>query len=117
MPRTGGRHVDTAWLHGFDDPGNPLIVDPYHERLRPFRTAVSALLTVQPVGLALAELNERYDVLNGVLAGELDRMGRRASGLTPEVVGRLADTFVYRSDAQNYAVLGDPGASVRLPQA
>ena len=41
-------HVDTAWLHGFDDPDSPLILDAYHERLRPFITALNVLFTVQP---------------------------------------------------------------------
>ncbi len=110
-------HVDTAWLHGFDDPDSPLILDAYHERLRPFITALNVLLTVQPAGLAMTELNKRFDLLNGTLAGELDRMGRRRSGLTPELMASLANTFVFRSDAQNYALFGDPGARVRLPQA
>jgi hypothetical protein len=118
-------HVDESWLHGFGDPDHPMALKAYTERLQPFVAAISTLLTVQPVGLALTELNKRADLLNGMLAQELDSLaqtrptvlerirGRRGS-LTTEFVRRIADTFIWRSDAQNYALLGDPGAKVRI---
>jgi hypothetical protein len=109
-PLTYVGHVDTAWLHGFADPQDPHAAAAYSERLRPFRTAVNLLVNSQPSGLALDELNQRFDLLNGVLVNALDRMQRGER----EPVLQLADTFIFRSDAQNHLLLGDPGVRIRI---
>jgi hypothetical protein len=108
-------HVDTAWLHGFDDPNNPLIVERFHPRLEPFAGAVDSLLTVRPLGLALERMNKRYAVGSNLLANLLDQMQRRGLALDDDLRGRIADIFIYRSDAQNYHIYGDPAATPRIP--
>jgi hypothetical protein len=110
-------HVDTAWLHGFDDPDQPFPDDIWSRRIAPFVQAVSKLLAVEPVGRAMSALNERYSTTNAVLTGAYDRLMRGRAKPTPEFWSKLADTFIMRSDAQNYLVFGDPAARLRISDA
>jgi hypothetical protein len=107
-------HVDTAWLHGFDDPEAPHLLERWHPRMAPFVRAVDSITETQPVGRALATMSERYDVLNAILTTVADhaRRGKQPSAGFEE---RLASTFITRSDAQNYHVLGDPAVRLRVP--
>lgn len=107
-------HVDTAWLHGFDDPDDPHIVEPWNQRMSPFVQAVNSLLRVEPVGRALTDMNTRYSATNAILTGTWDRIRRGKVEETPEFWTRLATTFITRSDAQNYMLFGDPGARIRI---
>jgi hypothetical protein len=107
-------HVDLAWLHGFDDPDEPEITERWHPRLAPFITAVQTLLDRQPPGLAMADLNVRYAVSNAHLSNVFDRMERGKLTLTDQNRPALASAFITRSDAQNYLVLGDPAARLRV---
>jgi hypothetical protein len=109
-------HVDTAWLHGFADPDDPNGLAAYDQRLAPFARAVHLLLGTEPVGLAMADLNKRYDTARVILASTYDRLKRGRIQATPEFYRRLADAFITRNDAQNYLVFGDPAARVRLPR-
>jgi hypothetical protein len=108
-------HMDAAWLHGFEDPDAPFLVERWHDRIAPFVYAVNQLLRVQPVGLAMARMNKRYDFANHVIANTIDRDRRGKITWTPEYVQRFVDNFIFRSDAQNYLVLGDPAARLRIP--
>jgi hypothetical protein len=110
-------HVDVALLHGFDDPDAPEVLERWHPRLAPFRKAVATLLARQPVGYAMADLNERYGRTSAQLANTADRLKQGTLTLTAEVEARLANTFLIRNDAQNYLVFGDPGARLRIEQA
>ena len=110
-------HVDTAWLHGFDDPESPYQVNLWSSRITPYKKAIEVLLGCQPVGLAMSDLNKRFDYANAQLTLSFDRMVRRKLDLTPAQRNQLANTFIFRSDAQNYLVFGDPAASLRIPGA
>jgi hypothetical protein len=108
-------HLDLAWLHAFDDPQEPqLLGDRWHPRLAPFRAAVQSLLRGQPCGYAMGDMNKRYDAMNARLTLTWDQMKRGKLELTTKVKRRLADDFLFRSDAQNYFVFGDPAAGVRV---
>jgi len=107
-------HVDTAWLHGFDDPDAPYLLERWHPRMAPFVRAVDSLLETQPVGRALATMSERYDVLNAILTNVADQ-ARRGTPPAPGYETRLATTFITRSDAQNYHMMGDPAVRLRVP--
>lgn len=109
-------HVDTAWLHGFDNPEDPYILEYWHPRIAPFVQAVDTLLKPQPSGLAMADLNKRYDVTNAQLTNAFDRLQRGRIQVTPEFQIRLANTFILRSDAQNYMTFGDPAVHIRIPE-
>ena len=108
-------HCDTAWLHGFDDPQNPHLIDAWSNRLEPFIKAVDILLTVEPVALAMADMSKRYDLLNARLTNAFDSTQRKSFTPIPGYEARLAETYIFRSDAQNYMVLGDPAARLRIP--
>ena len=60
-------HLDLAWLHGFNDPDDPHILDRWHPRIAPFVKAVDTLLQVRPVGLAMDDMNKKYDLSNAQL--------------------------------------------------
>jgi hypothetical protein len=107
-------HVDTAWLHAFDDPNNPFTIERAHPRLEPFASALDSLLTVHPLGLALERMNKRYAVGNALLSSLLDQM-QRGLVVNEDLQARIADIFIFRSDAQNYLVFGDPAARPRIP--
>jgi hypothetical protein len=107
-------HVDTAWLHGFDDPDSPHLIEPYDARLAPFAQALNKLLRVEPVGRVLEDMNQRYSVTNAMLTGAWDRLRRGRAQPTPEFWRGVASTFITRSDAQNYLIFGDPAARLRI---
>ena len=108
-------HVDTAWLHGFDDPDNPFIFEKWDPRIAPFVFALNTLLKeVNPVGMALAEMNKRYDVNNAILTSALDRLKRKKMHITSDFYSKIADVFINRNDAQNYMVFGDPAVRLRI---
>ena len=86
-------HVDIALLHGFDDPEAPEIIERWHPRLAPFRRAVERLLGRQPVGYAMADLNDRYSRTSAQLTNAFDRLKKGTLKLTPEVDARLAYAF------------------------
>jgi len=107
-------HVDTAWLHGFDDPEVPGISETWNPRIEPFKRAVESLLGAQPSGHAMAPMSTRYDLYNAFLTNTYDRM-QRGKPLPPDFDKRLVNQFITRSDAQNYMILGDPAAHLRIP--
>jgi hypothetical protein len=108
-------HLDEAFLHGFTDPDARFLVEKWHRRIEPFRSAVEAILHVQPVGLAMANMNARYNFCNALLTSTYDRLQRKKLEITKEFNSRLASEFVTRSDAQNYMVFGDPAVRLRIP--
>lgn len=108
-------HLDTAFLHGFADASQPHTVDRWHTRIAPFKRAVDQLLGVQPSGLAMEGINERYSVCNALLTRTQDRIQRGTMTWTPESEATFVDTWITRGDAQNYLIFGDPAASLRLP--
>jgi hypothetical protein len=108
-------HLDTAFLHGFADASQPHTVDRWHTRIAPFKKAVDQLLGVQPSGLAMEGINERYSLCNALLTNTNDRIQRGVMNWTEESMAGFVDTWITRGDAQNYLVFGDPAASLRLP--
>jgi hypothetical protein len=107
-------HMDTAMLHGFDDPDNPEILQRWHPRMEPYVRAVSMILDSQPVGLAMSDMNKRYDLKNAQLATILDMLKKGKIKEDREFFIGLANAFLIRSDAQNYMVFGDPAARLYI---
>lgn len=107
-------HVDTAWLSGFDDPNNPNPGGKWSNRISPFVTAVNRLLDCETVGLAMDEMNQRYGRGNAQLATFFDLVERKKATVE-KYAEWLADTYIYRSDAQNYMIYGDPAVKLRIP--
>jgi hypothetical protein len=107
-------HVDLAWMHGFTDPDNPHLIERWHPRVETFVAAVRSLIGVEPAGLALERMNRLYNVTNAMLANAVDRMQRPGGTRAEDFQRRVIDTFVLRSDAQNYHVFGDPAARLSI---
>jgi len=108
-------HLDTAFLHGFADASQPHTLDRWHTRIAPFKKVVDQLLGVQPSGLAMEGINERYALCNALLTNTSDRIQRGTMTWTDEAKAGFVDTWITRGDAQNYLIFGDPAASLRLP--
>jgi hypothetical protein len=108
-------HIDTAFLHGFDDPDDPDLGERWSPRLKPFIEVLESLLNVQPVGLALQNMNMRFNTTNAYLTNLLENSASTTSVLRPEQLRRIASSYILRNDAQNYMVLGDPAARLRIP--
>jgi hypothetical protein len=82
--------------------------------MSPFISAVNKLLDTQPVGLAMDEMNARYGIGNAQISNFLDRVKRKKASFESSWKW-LVDTFITRSDAQNYMILGDPAVRLRIP--
>jgi hypothetical protein len=108
-------HLDTAFLHAFADPEAPEALDRWHNRIAPFKEAVDQMLAVQPSGLAMEKMGQRYSVCNTLITDTYDRDRRGKVKWTPERRARFLDTWITRNDAQNYMVFGDPAARLRIP--
>lgn len=107
-------HLDTAFLHGFDDPESPYALERWDLRIAPFVRALDELLGAHPPGLAMRDMGKRYDLTNAQLTSTYDRAQRGRLRFTPAVRRRFVDLFITRSDAQNYMIYGDPGVQVRI---
>ena len=109
-------HLDTAFLHGFTDQNDPYIMERWHSRMQPFVHVVDQLLEVQPSGLAMGDMNKKYSISNIMINSVYDRLKRGTFEWTPDTERRFVDTWIIRSDAQNYMVFGDPAARLRIPE-
>ena len=108
-------NIDEAWIHGFSDAKNPEPVSgKWHNRIVPFVSCVNSLLSGEPVGRSLEDLNNRYNELNSILSNIIDQAVKKSIDLSPEFFREIADLFVTRSNAQNYMVFGDPAVSLNI---
>jgi hypothetical protein len=62
----------------------------------------------------MTAMNKRFDVGNAGLANAFDQQRRGNLPDRPEYMRRLVRSFITRSDAQNYIVLGDPAVYPRM---
>ena len=62
------------------------------------------------------DMGKRYGLTNVMLTNVYDRIQRGTLTWTPEAERRFLDTWIYRGDAQNYMVYGDPAARLRIPE-
>lgn len=114
-------HVDDAFLSGFAYDEAPelaeLLPDRYHDRLHPYRNAcVELLRNSRPVGLALRSFRDKYSTLNGTLTTLRDDIARGFLPASVRMELALAEAFIRRADAQNFLLLGDPGARLRIEE-
>jgi hypothetical protein len=108
-------HVDTAFLHGFTDEKNPYLDDRWHHRIAPFKGAIDGLLAkIEPSGLAMETMSERFAATSALLANMYDGI-KRKQPFTEDKQRRLLDHWIMRGDAQNFMVMGDPAALLRIP--
>jgi len=110
-------HLDTAFLHAFVDIEDPHILDRWHTRISPFVSAIDYLLQVQPSGLAMQDMSNKYSISNLLITKTYDRYQRGRFQWNEEREARFLDNWITRSDAQNYMIYGDPAARLRIPTA
>ncbi len=108
-------HLDTAFLHGFTDVADPNIAERWHPRISPFVRALDRLLQGQPCGFAVDGFYERAAFCNRYITDIYDRQQRGNLTWTYQVKASFLDRWILRGDSQNYMVLGDPGARIRIP--
>ena len=108
-------HLDTAFLHAFADPGNPHAVDVWHARMEPFVDSVRKLLDVNPAGLSLENMNDRYNSYNARITYVYDQMRKNTYQWDDRKEKLMIQNWIIRSDAQNYMVFGDPAVALRIP--
>jgi hypothetical protein len=102
-------HVDRAWSSAF------LWIDAQGRRrtqahLDVFESTVAAILDGKRVGHALEHFNLRHAELSSDLAARIEEMLHYDAELDEDEIAQL---WIFRNDARNYALLGDP--AVRLP--
>jgi hypothetical protein len=97
-------HVERAW-------GYSIVTPNAGAQLLPFENAIGRILTGQPVGYAMKDLNERYAALSTSLSSMLEEKDFGGSVSNFE----LAAAWVERNDAEGYVVFGDPAIQLRLP--
>ncbi len=96
-------HVDQAWGYSFVSGGTSHLV--------PFQSAIGRILRGEPVGHAMKDFTDRYATLSTGLTDQLEKIGLGGLVVPDEKLARL---WTERNDAQNYVILGDPAASVRV---
>ena len=96
-------HVERLWSLSFVPPGCP-------SQLTPFRNFFGRVMSGEPIGHAMSDFNKRYAVLAAELLKNLDETQPDAKISDTELVWK----WIERTDAQNFVVLGDPAACVRV---
>lgn len=96
-------HVERAWGYSITAP----MAGP---QLLPFQNTIGRILVGQPVGYAVKDFNERYAALSTNLSSLLEEIGFGADVPDEE----LASAWIERNDAQNYMIVGDPAARLRV---
>lgn len=109
-------HVDSAFLHGFADPKDRFVSGRYHDRISPFISLIHGLLDVDPSGLSIRPINDRFNICNAILTKMYDDMRKQEFEWKPQSNEDICDNWILRSDAQNYLIFGDPAAKLRIPQ-
>ena len=107
-------HLDTAFLHGFTDAEDPHILDRWHPRISPFVHGLNRMLRLQPCGFAMEDMHARYGLCNAKITRTYDLQRRNRLEWTPELKAGFLDNWILRGDSQNYMVLGDPAARLRI---
>ena len=79
-------------------------------QILPFQNTLGGILEGWPVGHAVKDFRQRFASLSTALAETLERIS--FGGTVAE--DDLANLWVQRNDARNYAVLGDPAVRLRV---
>jgi hypothetical protein len=97
-------HVERAWSYSITS-------NEVRSHVQPFRTALTGILTGEPVGHAMRDFRRRYSKLGNELK---DLLLPLYWGATVSDTKVLANLWMRHSDARNYVVIGDPAAKLRV---
>jgi hypothetical protein len=98
-------HVERLWSMSFVPPELP-------SQLIPFRNFFGRVMSGEPIGHAMSDFNKRYAVLAADLLANLDETQLSSQLSDTELVWK----WIERTDAQNFVVLGDPAAHIRVSE-
>jgi hypothetical protein len=111
-------HVDTAWLHGFDDPAAPVPDGLYNPRLEPMLTLIERTLVARTASAyGLRDLADRSAAIASEVSNLMNRLrgkGQTVKDLDAIQRRKLADRMIRRNDAMWFLFFGDPGVRVRV---
>jgi hypothetical protein len=93
-------HIDRAWSWSFQT-GSGMPQD------QVMRSTIDAVLGGLPVGMALDFFNLQWSTLAA-------RLGMLLGQLQPPSAAALANLYIARDDARNYALFGDPAVRLRV---
>lgn len=96
-------HIERIWSFSFAPPD-------FSSQVTPFRNFFGRIMSGQPVGHAMTDFNSRYGVLAADLLKDLDQTQTGPKPSDEELVWK----WIERTDAQNFVVLGDPAARIRV---
>jgi hypothetical protein len=97
-------HIERIWTLSFVPPGLP-------SQLIPFRNFFGRVMSGEPIGHAMTDFNQRYAVLAAELLANQDNT---KSDAHIEDTEEMVWKWIECADAQNFVVLGDPAAHVRV---
>ena len=63
----------------------------------------------------MKDMSDRYDICNVIITNYYDQQQKKKLVWDSKKQARFLDTWITRSDAQNYMIFGDPGARLRIP--
>ena len=104
-------HIDPAWMHSFVD------TKTWQPRLNPFVTGIQRILQGAPVGYAMREFTSLCSRYNSLLLDlQIRFVQSRDEKTEPEPIldDRLFGTWIRRTDAQHYMIVGDPAARLNF---
>jgi hypothetical protein len=99
-------HVDRAWGFSIQPPNSTT------PQIAPFRNSLGGIMTGAPVGHAMvSQFGQRYAALSAALLNAVAPTLPASARPTDQA---LVTFWIERNDAQNYVMLGDPAARVRI---
>ncbi|HSR51453.1 MAG TPA: hypothetical protein VLV83_11535 [Acidobacteriota bacterium] len=104
-------HFDLAWVTSISARDETLNAN----RSRPFSRLLMSLLSGSRMGVALEELHALANRHAANIAQRLDGQWHDGQEISVRTLEALTDAFLLFKDAQNYMLLGDPAAFVRVP--
>lgn len=96
-------HIERIWTSSF-------VPSDLSSQLTPFLNFFGRVMRGEPVGHAMTDFNLRYGVLAADLLRDLDETEATLKPSDEHVVWK----WIERTDAQNFIVLGDPAARIRV---
>lgn len=107
-------HTDTALLQGIIDLQSLGMKGKWHSNIVSFKEAVERILHLLPAGMGMERMSDKFNYANMAIANtmDLDRMG--AVHWNNRYYESFVENWLFRNDAQNFHVFGDPGVRVRV---
>ena len=114
-------HLDTAYLNGFIAPKTPRELLGTKEFIGSYTSAVNSLLSAEPVGRALRNMNKEFVLYGQNALDTYDDWNANVDGLLrslqvkkTSLQKRFIESWIRRNNTRNFMLLGDPGARLSI---